>query len=138
MGRAEIAALIPHGGSMMLLDTAERWDAAGILCLSRRHLDPVNPLRRRGVLPAVAGIEFGLQAAALHGALTGGRAQQAGFLALLRDVVLSCQRLDDARLGVLSVDARLDRREAGGLIYSFSISSERGKEVLLGRAVIAL
>jgi predicted hotdog family 3-hydroxylacyl-ACP dehydratase len=123
---------------MVLLDAVERWDAACILCLSHRHLDPRNPLRHGGVLPAVAGIEFGLQAAALHGALTEGRPQRPGFLALLRDVVLSCRRLDDAGLGALSIDARLDRREAGGLIYGFAVSSASGEGLLSGRAVIAL
>lgn len=136
IGRAEIAGLIPHGGAMVLLDAVAWWHADAIACTSRRHLDADNPLRRDGRLPPVAGIEFALQAAALHGALTEGRPQKPGFLAVLRDVSLSCDRLDDDAFAVLSVGAVLQRRESGGLIYSFDVSS--GRPLLSGSAVIAL
>lgn len=138
IGRAGIAALVPHGGDMMLLDAATHWDATGITCRSTRHLDPGNPLRHAGALPPAAGIEFGLQAAALHGALTGGGPQGAGFLALLRDTVFGCDRLDDPAWGTLLIEATLDRRETAGLVYRFSLRSEGGRLLLSGRAVIAL
>ncbi|MBV1800277.1 hypothetical protein [Siccirubricoccus sp. G192] len=88
---------------------------------------------------AVAGIEYGLQAAALHGALAAGEVPQpAGYLASLRGVALLAERLDDPALGALRVAARLERQEEGGLIYGFEIGSEAGRMLLSGRAAIAL
>lgn len=137
--RAAIAALIPHAGSMVLLDSVERWDASAILCRSRSHLLAGNPLRRAGALPALAGIEYGCQAAALHGALAGGAgAGRAGYLASLRGVALHVARLDEAGLGVLRVEARLERAEAGGMLYEFALEAEEGRALLQGRAAIAL
>ena len=75
----DIATLIPHTGAMVLLDRVEAWDTDGILCRARSHLDDDNPLRRDGRLAACCGLEYALQAAALHGALiAGGVPQRAG------------------------------------------------------------
>jgi predicted hotdog family 3-hydroxylacyl-ACP dehydratase len=138
MAAPDIAALIPHGGAMVLLDAIERWDDSVIACRARSHLAPANPLRRAGRLRAVAGIEYGLQAMALHGALTSGAAQPAGRLASLRGVAISVEWLDDPALGVLRVGACREWQEAGGLIYRFDIAAEDGRSLLSGQAVIAL
>ena len=137
--REAIAALVPHSGDMVLLDRVVSWDVSGITCLTRSHLDPANPLRRAGRLAATCGIEYALQAAALHGALAaGGVAQPAGFLAALRDVTLYADRLDDPAIGDLHVHARLERHENGGLIYAFELRSQSNRLLLSGRAIIAL
>jgi len=139
IGPATIAALLPHGGAMVLLDLVVRWDASIIVCEARSHLDPTNPLRRAGRLSAVAGIEYGLQATAMHGALHGGGTPQpAGYLASLRDVVLHQPQLDDPSIGTLQVTASLERRENGGLLYNFDISAADGRQLISGRAAIAL
>jgi predicted hotdog family 3-hydroxylacyl-ACP dehydratase len=89
LDRGAIARLVPHGGAMCLLDRALFWDADSIVCEADRHRDPANPLRRDGRLPAVCGVEYALQAMALHGALlASGAAQPAGYLSSLRDVSL--------------------------------------------------
>ncbi|HUN39907.1 MAG TPA: hypothetical protein VMU81_06430 [Acetobacteraceae bacterium] len=67
--REQILGLIPHQGTMCLLDRVLGWSAAEISCIAISHLAPDNPLRRDGQLGAICGIEYGLQAAALHGAL---------------------------------------------------------------------
>jgi predicted hotdog family 3-hydroxylacyl-ACP dehydratase len=95
LDRAAIARLVPHAGAMCLLDRALAWDAHVIRCESARHRDPSMPLRRDGVLPAICGAEFALQAMALHGALTAGTPQPMGFVSSLRDVALHAARLDD-------------------------------------------
>ncbi len=136
LDRRQIAALIPHQGSMCLLDEALSWDERGIRCRSRSHLDPANPLRRDGRLGIVCAIEYGLQAAALHGALRDGAAQGPGYLAGLRDVAIAADRLDDPALGTLAVSAKLALRDAAGLIYDFLIASETGKPLLAGRGTI--
>jgi predicted hotdog family 3-hydroxylacyl-ACP dehydratase len=134
-----IAALVPHSGQMVLLDGVSSWDGGFIACWTRSHLDPENPLRRAGRLDATCGIEYALQAAALHGGLmAGGVPQPAGYLAALRDVSLHTDRLDDAAIGDLQVIARMEHLEAGGLIYAFELRSQAGRLLLSGRAIIAL
>jgi predicted hotdog family 3-hydroxylacyl-ACP dehydratase len=123
---------------MCLLDEAVSWDEHGISCRSRSHLDPGNPLRRDGRLSGVCGIEYGLQAAALHGALLGGAGREPGYLAALGDVTLMTDRLDDPAFGTLSVAAHLVFSDAAGLIYDFLLASERGARLLEGRGTIML
>lgn len=124
---------------MVLLDRVEAWDADGILCRARSHLDDANPLRRDGRLAAVCGVEYALQAAALHGALlAGGVAQRAGYVAALRSVALHVERLDDPALGDLKVRARLERQEGFGIIYALEVQSADGTPLLSGRATIAI
>jgi predicted hotdog family 3-hydroxylacyl-ACP dehydratase len=138
LGRARIAALIPHHGAMCLLDQVVRWNAREILCGSRTHLEPGNPLRRAGTLGMVCGIEYGLQAAALHGALRDGARQPPGYLAGLRDVTIEAGRLDDAALGTLEVAAMLELNDRSGMIYGFRLASETGRVLVEGRATIVL
>lgn len=138
-GHALIAALVPHSGEMVLLDGVRSWDNERIACWTRSHLDPDNPLRRAGHLAATCGIEYALQAAALHGGLAaGGVPQPAGYLAALRDVSLHTDRLDDATIGDLQVSAHMEHFEAGGLIYAFELRSQTGRLLISGRAIIAL
>lgn len=136
---AALAALVPHAGRMVLLDAVVRWEGGRLLCRSRSHLDPGNPLRRDGRLPAVCGAEYGLQAAALHGAmLAGGVAQRAGYVARLRDVALRVPYLDEAAFGVLGVEAVLEHSEAGGMVYALVVSGNDGRALVTCRASIAL
>jgi predicted hotdog family 3-hydroxylacyl-ACP dehydratase len=130
---------MPHAAAMMLLGAVEHWDHSGVRCRARSHLDPANPLRARGRLAAVCGVEYGLQAAALHGALcAGGVAQPAGYAATLRCVVLHVDRLDDPSFGDLIVEARLEAQERFGMVYAFTIASAEGTPLVTGRASIAL
>src|SRR6266705_5950988 len=96
--KAEIRTLIPHSGLMCLLDEVRQWDDRSIVCITNTHRDPANPLRRDGRLSALHALEYGEQAAAVHGGL---RARAAGatappcYLAALRDAHLHVARLDD-------------------------------------------
>jgi predicted hotdog family 3-hydroxylacyl-ACP dehydratase len=139
LDRSRILSLIPHQGAMCLLDRAERWDAAGIVCRARSHLDAANPLRAFGRLAGIAGAEYALQAAALHGALLGGAGSAApGYLASLRGVVLHTARLDDAAFGTLRVTAAIQNRDECGMIYELGVEAEDGTTLLGGRGMIAL
>ena len=133
-----ISALVPHRSGMCLLDTVESWSPETIACRATSHLNSANPLRRGGKLSALAGIEYGLQAAAAHGALLDRAPQPPGYLAGLRSVRLLRRRLDDPVLGVLAVQAMLQFRNASGLIYEFAVHSESGEELVAGRATIIL
>src|SRR5213596_1762468 len=96
--QAEIRTLIPHAGTMCLLDGVVDWDDESIVCTTNTHRDEANPLRRDGRLSALHALEYGAQAAAIHGGL---RARAAGatappcYLAALRDAHLHVARLDD-------------------------------------------
>ena len=134
---ARLASMLPHAGAMVLLDAVVSWDAGMIRCRTRSHRDPRNPLRRGGRVSAVCGVEYGLQAAALHGAMrAGGVAQRAGYVARVREVVLGVGFLEGE--GLLLVGARLEREEANGLLYSLTVSSVEGRVLVSGRASIAL
>lgn len=131
------ADLLPHGGAMVLLDRILEWDDANALCATRAHLALENPLRHGGTLPAICGMEIALQAAAVHGALRGGGKGVRGYVAVLREVAWSVDRLDDPGLGELRAAARLVSEESGGVIYDLEINAEDGRSLLRGRAVIA-
>jgi predicted hotdog family 3-hydroxylacyl-ACP dehydratase len=131
-----IARLVPHQGAMCLIDRALSCDAQTILCETDRHRDPANPLRRDGLLPAICGLEFALQAMALHGGLTAGAAQPVGFVSSLREVTLGATRLDDLP-GPLRIEATALVAETGGFIYRFTMS-HAGQPLLQGQAAIIL
>ena len=136
---APMSDLVPHAGTMVLLDRVEAWDADAVHCRARSHLDPANPLRHAGRLSACCGLEYALQAAAVHGALlAGGAAQPAGYVAALRGVALHVPWLDDPAHGELHVHARREHGEAGGMLYGLEVRSESGVLLVTGRASIAL
>ena len=133
-----IASLIPHAGSMCLLESVLSWSDDAITCLATSHLDLANPLRSRGRLPAVAGIEYALQAAAVHGALRGGAPQPPGYVASLRMAELTTDPLDDPSLGTLHAHAQLEHGDGNGLLYEIRLTAQDGRVLLAGRAAIML
>ena len=136
--RDEIAGLIPHAGSMCLLDGVLQWDVKRIRCISRSHRDDANPLRANGGLPAMCGIEYAAQAMAVHGALSGkvGGKPRAGYLASLRDVTCLRARLDDLE-GDLVVEAVQEAGDGERVIYTFMLAVGN-VEVVSGRAAVVL
>jgi predicted hotdog family 3-hydroxylacyl-ACP dehydratase len=138
LDRDAIAKLIPHAGSMYLLDGVERWDDASIRCVSARHGTPDNPLRRGDRLGTACGIEFAAQAMAVHARLAGdlARTPRMGYLASLRALRCRQPRLDTLP-GSLVIDARRLIGDELRVIYEFSIASN-GVELLTGRAAVVL
>jgi predicted hotdog family 3-hydroxylacyl-ACP dehydratase len=137
--RAGIARLIPHAGAMCLLDEVRDWSAARVLCAARSHLAQDNPLRRNDRLHIVCGCEYGVQAAAVHGALRNGvLPQPAGYMTGLRVTTIGRDRLDDPSIGVLLVEAVLELTDPAGFIYGFTLRAENGEKVLEGRGTISL
>ena len=123
--KSEIRALIPHAGSMCLLDEVVAWDDESITCVSNTHRDALNPLRRNGRLSSVHAFEYGAQAIAIHGGLqarAAGETAPPGYLAALRDGRLHVQWLDDlaAPLRVRAVRLFADRANN---VYQCAIST---------------
>ncbi len=120
LDKGQLSALIPHTGSMCLLDTVEAWTADSIRCTSQTHRDPANPLRRDDALSALHLAEYGAQAMAIHGALLAQGGPQAGMLGALRDIRLHVERIDDlSEPLIVSATRRLARSD--GLIYDFVV-----------------
>ncbi len=134
----QIAALIPHAGAMCLLDRVVAWSDGSIHCRSATHRDPVHPLLRDGRLAAVHLIEYGAQAAAVHGGLLaregGGGALTDGMLAGIRDITLLG---DDIHTSAAPLDIYAHREMGGaqGLIYRFEAQSA-GATLASGRLTI--
>jgi predicted hotdog family 3-hydroxylacyl-ACP dehydratase len=134
---AQIAGLIPHSGAMCLLDGVVHWDAKRIVCMSRSHHAADNPMRTAGRLTALCGIEYAMQAMAVHGGLAGnidGR-PRAGYLASLRNVECRSDRLDLA--GDLLVEAEQVAGDGAHVTYRFKLRVGE-REVLSGRALVVL
>lgn len=122
---------------MCLLDRVFSWDSHQIQCETENHIVATNPLRRAGILPAICGVEFALQAMALHGALIAeGKPQRAGFVSSLRDIEMRIERLDDIETS-LRIVAEVVIAEANGFIYRFAISTN-GRDLLSGQAAVIL
>lgn len=123
--RAGIAALIPHQGTMCLLDHVEHWDDDTIRCVTTSHQRADNPLRADGRIAAVHLVEYGAQAMAIHGRLLEERVRgdappKPGVLVTAREVQLAVGALD-ARTGVLTVGAWRLMGNPGGLLYRFEV-----------------
>lgn len=135
-----VAGLIPHSGSMCLLDQVIECTDTSVRCTAESHRNPANPLRADGRLPATAAIEYAAQAMAAHGALLAaggtGPAARSGMLASARDVRLGVARLDDL---AAPLDVRADAlsREASSLLYEFTVSAG-AQPVASGRLVVVL
>jgi predicted hotdog family 3-hydroxylacyl-ACP dehydratase len=139
INKTEIRALIPHSGSMCLLDSVVEWNDRSIKCTSNTHRDPGNPLRRGGQLSAVHAFEYAAQATAVHGGLLArsvGVTAPPGYLAALRDAHLYVTRLDDLA-STLQISACRLVGETANTVYECRVSAA---DVLLaeGRITIIL
>jgi predicted hotdog family 3-hydroxylacyl-ACP dehydratase len=137
--KAALSQLIPHHGTMCLLDGVQRWDATSILCTTGSHRDATNPLRRDHQLDAICGLEYAAQAMAVHvGLLQQGKERRlaVGYLGAVKNLRLRATRLDDVQ-GNLTVQATRLVGEADSFIYAFHVSTEQ-QELLDGRASIFL
>lgn len=138
LGRVEIAARIPHAGSMCLLDSVVSWDADRITCIASSHRAPHHPMAQDGRLDALCGIEYAAQAMAVHGGLTAAsiEASKGGYLASVRDVACHVERLDDL-VADLTIMAERLLGDSRRVIYHFELCCV-GKPILSGRAAVVL
>jgi predicted hotdog family 3-hydroxylacyl-ACP dehydratase len=137
--RDRIRELIPHAGSMCLLDRVVAYDDAGIECAAISHRDADNPLRHRGMLPVHIGIEYCAQAIAVHGRLTASSetgAPRRGYLAVILNTEWSVERLDNCD-GELNVFAVKQVALQQGVTYAIELKHQ-GHTLLKGQAVVAL
>jgi predicted hotdog family 3-hydroxylacyl-ACP dehydratase len=137
--KAEIQSLIPHVGAMCLLEAVTAWDEQSIACLTETHRDSANPLRRQGRLSVLHAVEYGAQAAAIHGALcarAAGQTAPAGYLAALRDVRWLVPDLAAVNAPLEVAAQLLLLGDAGHCIYTIQIGAA-GQTLAEGRITIA-
>ncbi|MBT2144270.1 MULTISPECIES: phosphotransferase [unclassified Rhodanobacter] len=138
LDKTDWAQLIPHAGTMCLLEAVLAWDERSIHAISAGHTCADNPLRGAHGLHAVHLAEYGAQATAVHGALLararGDETVRPGRLVSLRDVQLFEEYVD--RLdGHLDVHAECLYADGGGAQYAFRVE-HRGRLLASGRAAV--
>ncbi len=122
-----LAALVPHAGSMCLLDEVASWNETRVSCRSASHQRPGHPLRRDGFLPAIHLLEYAAQATAVHGALllgVSGSPASAKYLAAARDFNLYVTSLDDVQAD-LHIDAERLLTMGNSALYRFHVTADR-------------
>jgi predicted hotdog family 3-hydroxylacyl-ACP dehydratase len=138
LAKTDWAQLIPHAGTMCLLDAVMAWDERSIHAISAGHARADNPLRSPQGLHAVHLAEYGAQAMAVHAALLaragGVESMRPGRLVSLRDVQLSEEYVDHLD-GHLDVHAECLYADDGGAQYAFRIE-HRGRLLASGRAAV--
>lgn len=131
--------LIPHAGSMCLLDSVLAWNEESITCISESHLRSDNPLQNDNSLSAVMLVEYGAQAMAVHGGLKAKEQNEVlhgGYLAALRNVNLTNKDISEIS-GPLRIEAQQLMAQGGSMIYEFKVCSDSSDEALAsGRATV--
>lgn len=134
LDRNDISGLIPHAGCMVLLESVLACDPLTLRARAISHRDPGNPLRRGGALSAATGAEYAAQAAAVHGALSAGGATRLGFLAMIRDLHWTRDRID-AVPGDLDIHVELVSAQSDSTLYDFTLDA-RSEPLLRGRLAV--
>jgi predicted hotdog family 3-hydroxylacyl-ACP dehydratase len=143
LSAAQIAALIPHAGSMCLLHEVTQYSEQSIVCKAVSHRLSTNPLRERNMLSSACGVEYAAQAMAIHGCLQTRAAQglaisapRGGRLASVRSVDFFTRRLDDIDSD-LRIAATQIMGDANSMVYEFSVSANE-RVLLQGKATVIL
>ena len=137
MAHADIAALIPHQGSMCLLEDVVEWNDSRIVLTTCTHQSLANPLRVDGKLRAIHLCEYGAQAMAVHGALKAApKRAPPGMLVSLRSVAFAREYIHDLA-GALRVEAVCLQATESSQQYSFRIT-HGDQTVAEGRAAVLL
>lgn len=134
-----LAALIPHQGSMCLLERVVDWNDQRITLATDTHRTHDNPLRSQGELKAVHLCEYGAQAMAVHGALQAqakGSTAPPGMLVALRSVKFNCERVDTIESSLV-IEAECLQSSPTSQQYTFKVSAN-DQLLCEGRAAVVL
>jgi len=134
LDKTQFAHLIPHTGSMSLIDRVESWTDKQINCITKSHLTKDNPLRLNNSLSAMNLIEYGAQSMAIHGGLLSGHCSP-GYLAAVRGVHFYIDSLDTIK-GALHIVAKAELKIDNGAVYAFSIVDNQQNLLLDARATV--
>lgn len=137
LNAADIAARVPHHGTMCLLHSLHESSGSHVLCSTTSHRAADNPLRSASGLLSCNAIEYAAQAMALHCAMTAAAdaPPQGGRLASVRGVKLHKARLDTIA-GPLFVHAERLAGDAGQAMYQFTLRDQQHQPLVQGRATV--
>lgn len=138
MNRTELEAYLPHAGDMVLLDAVDAISPDAVACRASSHALASNPLRRGGVVPANAALEYAAQAIALHGrwrTRAEPSSKQAAFIAVLRHARWRRQPLSAAPAPLI-VSARLLAELGESAHYAFEVTDALGAQIAAGEAIV--
>lgn len=151
-GYARLEELIPHAADMCLLDRIDSVSEARIRCYSRSQTLPDNPLRFKGRLSALSGIEYAAQAMAAHGALNQNPSEanalsqtaiKRGYISALSQLECFADYLDQYDL--LCIECEQTLASAQGSQYVFSVravdaetDAAGGTLLLQGKALVII
>jgi predicted hotdog family 3-hydroxylacyl-ACP dehydratase len=134
LDQCQFAHLIPHKGRMVLIDCVDFWTSQQIVCRTRSHLMPDNPLRLNGQLSALHLIEYGAQSTAIHGGLLTGKAAP-GFLAAVRGVHFYIDMLDDIKDDLI-ISASAGLKIPNGAVYAIIITDTENRLLFDARTTV--
>ncbi len=130
----QIERLIPHSGSMCLINRVDYWDEQTIRCAATSHKDPDNPLRLDGKLSSIHLLEYGAQAMAIHGGLLT-KTTASGVLAAVRNVDITIDTLDNVHDEIIII-ANVEINTSTGAIYQFVITDADANTLLKAKATV--
>lgn len=117
-----IALLVPHAGSMCLIDQVLEQNLDTIRCRAQIRASG-HPLARNGEIPSTVAIEYAAQACAIHGALLEKSGQsRPGFLAKITSTKLDTRPLSPVDDPLMIFARRLSSTDQGCL-YTFETST---------------
>lgn len=136
MDRARIAALIPHGESMCMLDEIVAWDETRIHGRCHNFANSTNPLFENGQLDTVLLIEFGAQAAAVHSALIQSQLGESrpAYIGAVKDIELFTAMADNSTALELHLHCLLSSGQ--GAIYEL-VAQQAENTLLRGRLTLS-
>lgn len=128
-----LCSLIPHSGTMCLLDGVISWDEHQIRCISHSHTKADNPLRHNGTLSVIHTLEYAGQAMAVHGGLLK-QGSTPSYLAAARNLQFYVERLDTLD-DALTIDAESLLSDGKNLIYAFIVTAGH-QNIATGRITV--
>ncbi|MES2822087.1 MAG: hydroxymyristoyl-ACP dehydratase [Pseudomonadota bacterium] len=136
LSRDQIAALLPHGNGMCMLDEVISWDAEQIHCRSQNFARTTNPLFENGQLANIMLIEFAAQAAGVHAALLHPAREglpRAAYIGAVKNVELLKPVSDNAVAIELKAHCLLNN--SSGAIYEV-IAQQQDAILMRGRLIL--
>ncbi len=135
MTKSDIAALIPHGDAMCVVDRVLNWDDKTLVAETEAHLQPEHPLYETHG-SSVLLVEYAAQAAAVHAALNhaGLGAQRPAYLGAMKNIKMHVPKLSED-LGVLTMNVTCVLSDNNGAIYELNVVAGQ-HHVIEGRLVL--
>ena len=148
MNKQELCQLLPHSGTMCLIDEIISWDSTNLLAQTESHLNCNNPLRHQGAISSIIGVEYAAQTMALHAALlsqqedpgNSRKQKPGGYLATIRNIRIDADSLyspDSVNLSPLVISVSVLMCDSQGYSYDFTITADNSP-LLSGRLTIFL